>query len=896
MEARLISGGLGGHISEAVRCCTVKAPPRSQIYILNLTSLRHAPTVMREQVLKTSIEALKTSHHYIVVTEEKRAANTKGKLKATEQDEEREAEIERKLVQLQVAESELRKELEQSTPDEGVDLAGQSKSGRPPSYASSDQYPALTAAMPAFRDGEPIYNPFTGSYAYRETGFEPGPSEPNRASKGQHDAWILDHRSEDDIDNGAKAAANFPNGAMAETSPGQLSEDEATAMRQGSDIGTRDGDADRVGKRMFGNIVKFFESWTTLTVQRFFFGEKHSASESSASYTEEEKEDSRNQQRQDNEWNLGRQHERQLEQSSSQEMDSVLSPEEENRAKRDQTDVSRKLAIDLQTQQDEDETRRQAAFVVEQDRMEAMRLQKAFELEDERERQTLNFVRGLEEAMRLEEQEAILQEQRQDAIRFAQDLEEALRLQELEVNLQAQLQLAVGFAQDLEEAERLNQEFRALEEIKLADREYAQQLRNELSMQHDRFSAQEFEADIGNQTAFEHPVSSPLDEPLIPGLGNIQQMPGTFTHRPRSPIIPASRHPTKQTIPPMPFQKFQSFREEQRPTPNLVRQDYPFGPYSFRSQKTWTQALKDRLYAQKLFEAEKTRLANEEDQQRKDFNAWQKASEAADRPHNNAGTLVAEQEAMRNTEGDRVKKGRAPDSGSAQAAQQLRTVHAAQVASAIDSADCSICGDSLPKTQLVRPCDHYYCRACLAGQCLFLSHMLCDANQYISFVTDWFQRALREKPKKRPRCCKRDLPVNLVAHQLGPIFSQAYRMFELELMTPNPLYCSSRKCAAFVPPSNIHGDVGVCRCGGRTCRHCRSQEHRDKLCAQDKETQKVEELGKRKGWKHCPKCQHMIERTAGCLHMTCSQCRTEFCWKCLETGCRGEGYCRRPWR
>ena len=527
---------------------------------------------MREQVLKTSIEALKTSHHYIVVTEEKRAATTKGKLKATEQDEEREAEIERKLEQLQIAESELQKELEQSTPDEEVDLAGQSKSSRPPSYASSDQHPALTAAIPAFRDGEPLYNPFTGSYAYRETGFEPGPSEPNRASKGQQDAWMLDYRSEDNIDNGGETAANVLDGAMAETSPDQLSEDEATATRHRSDIATRgvkseDGDTGRVGKRIFGNIVKLFESWTTLTVQRLFYREKHSASEPSASYTEE-KEDVRNQQRQDNEWNLGWQHERQLEQSSSQRMGSVLSPEEENLAKRDQTDVSHKLAIELQTQQDEDETRRQTALVIEQDHMEAMRLQEAFELEDERERQALEFVRGLEEAIRLEEQEAILQ---------------------------AQQRVAISFAQDLEEAERLNQEFRALEEIKQADREYAERLMNELRTPYDRISAQEFEADIGNQTAFEHPVSSAPDEPLSPGLRNIQQTPGAAINRPRSPLILASRQPTKQTIP--------------------------------------------------------------------------------------------------------------------------------QVPSAIDSADCGVCGDSLPGTQLLRPCDHYYCRACLAGQ--YLSSPIC---------------------------------------------------------------------------------------------------------------------------------------------------------------------------
>jgi len=42
--------------------------------------------------------------------------------------------------------------------------------------------------------------------------------------------------------------------------------------------------------------------------------------------------------------------------------------------------------------------------------------------------------------------------------------------------------------------------------------------------------------------------------------------------------------------------------------------------------------------------------------------------------------------------------------------------------------------------------------------------------------------------------------------------------------------------------------------------------------------------------KSCPKCSVQIEKNGGCNHMTCRQCRHEFCWICLGDY-NGEHYC-----
>jgi len=75
-------------------------------------------------------------------------------------------------------------------------------------------------------------------------------------------------------------------------------------------------------------------------------------------------------------------------------------------------------------------------------------------------------------------------------------------------------------------------------------------------------------------------------------------------------------------------------------------------------------------------------------------------------------------------------------------------------------------------------------------------------------------------------------------------------------------------------------------CGATFCFACGEEAHRPVACGTVrgwlvKNSAESENLN----WilantKPCPKCHRPIEKNQGCMHMTCSQCRHEFCWLC----------------
>ena len=93
----------------------------------------------------------------------------------------------------------------------------------------------------------------------------------------------------------------------------------------------------------------------------------------------------------------------------------------------------------------------------------------------------------------------------------------------------------------------------------------------------------------------------------------------------------------------------------------------------------------------------------------------------------------------------------------------------------------------------------------------------------------------------------------------------------------------------------IELDIGVsscdvsCLCSHIFCWSCKEEAHRPKGCdiiATWNEKTNSEERTKNRIMvctKPCPKCKRPIEKSIGCMHMTCRPpCKFEFCWIYLK--------------
>lgn len=190
------------------------------------------------------------------------------------------------------------------------------------------------------------------------------------------------------------------------------------------------------------------------------------------------------------------------------------------------------------------------------------------------------------------------------------------------------------------------------------------------------------------------------------------------------------------------------------------------------------------------------------------------------------------------------------------------------------ASDCLVCYVNKPVSAMFSlACDHWFCLDCW--------------QQYMS-------HAVKAKSGLGVRCMSEDCPIRLndadVARVSFPADAEVWRRYFLESYVdknkrvkwcPNPRSCSN--AAQYEGPDAVEVN---CRCGFVWCFRCGHDGHRPASCSQvEAWMAKYSSTKEDSQWliantKPCPKCKVHIEKNQGCMHMTCVQCRFEFCWLC----------------
>lgn len=163
--------------------------------------------------------------------------------------------------------------------------------------------------------------------------------------------------------------------------------------------------------------------------------------------------------------------------------------------------------------------------------------------------------------------------------------------------------------------------------------------------------------------------------------------------------------------------------------------------------------------------------------------------------------------------------------------------------------DCLVCMESVNENDAIKtPCQHSYCRGCMK---------------------QLFMEATRNEALYPPKCCDRDIPITVANVVLSPQQQTEFTSKGREFKTKDRVYCSTKRCSAFIPPNRIKADVATCtRCARQTCIHCKAPYHRGE-CPNDKETQAVLRAATKAGWRRCYSCKVLVAVDEGCNHITC---------------------------
>ena len=183
--------------------------------------------------------------------------------------------------------------------------------------------------------------------------------------------------------------------------------------------------------------------------------------------------------------------------------------------------------------------------------------------------------------------------------------------------------------------------------------------------------------------------------------------------------------------------------------------------------------------------------------------------------------------------------------------------------------ECGICGELINNPYRVKlKCEHYFCNDCYID---YLKEKITNANVSKILCMQHGCGTILET-----KFIKKILEGNKDLIEKYDKFLQRKKMLE---QSDKIRFCPIPDCEGYAEKKGKNKYV-KCNYGHEFCFDCGCKPHGRKKCADimDKE---FEEWKSHKIVKRCPCCRMWTEKNEGCNHMTCAECKFQWCWLCL---------------
>ena len=168
--------------------------------------------------------------------------------------------------------------------------------------------------------------------------------------------------------------------------------------------------------------------------------------------------------------------------------------------------------------------------------------------------------------------------------------------------------------------------------------------------------------------------------------------------------------------------------------------------------------------------------------------------------------------------------------------------------------ECGVCSDTIEFQDISKvqiSCNHYFCLDCWEN---YLKEKINNANVgKISCMQHGCSVPLKE-------FCERQ---------------------KILTSDKNIKFCPTPDCDGYAERKNKDDKYVKCNFGHEFCFVCLSSPHGDKEC-QEMIDEGFEEWKNKKIVKRCPGCKMWTEKNEGCNHMTCVECKFQWCWLCQK--------------